>query len=163
MTNAISARLQLLLSLSCLSLPAAPAFAQATSTFTVQAQGRVGSTTQVAATAASPETVSFSGSIRIISTVVLDPAGGPPTAVVSIDARQVSGKGLTTGTIYSNSGQANLTRRFAASDLIKTTVAFYPSGPGGFLKARTALVTVNLTYNTTTRALTAVSASIGNF
>jgi len=139
---------------------ATPAFAQAISTFTIQVAGTVG--IPVAAVAGALETVSFSGPLRIRATVVTDPAGGPPSVVVSIDARGVAGKGLSTGMVYVNSGQANLTRRFAATDQIKTTFAFHPSTAGGFMQARTALATLNLTYNTTTQALTGATGSIGN-
>jgi len=46
--------------------------------------------------------------------------------------------------------------------VIKTTFAFYPNAPGGFAKARTALLTLNLGYNTTTGALTSATAIVGN-
>jgi len=43
------------------------------------------------------------------------------------------------------------------------TFAMYPNTAGGYLKARTGMATLNLSYDTTTGALTAASASIGNF
>ena len=132
-------------------LLAAPAHAQAISSYTVQASGSV---------TIPAETVNFSGPIQITATVVNDPAGGPPTSVVSIDARQLVATGATSGTVFVNSGQAHLTRPLAATDTIATTFAFFPSGPGGFLKTRTALATLNLTYNLTTQALTGATASI---
>ena len=134
-----------------LLLLAAPAHAQAISTFTVQASGSVTTPT---------ETVNFSGPIQLIATVVNDPAGGPPTSVVSVDARQLVATGATSGAVFINSGQAQLTRVFAATDAIATTFAFFPPGPGGFLKTRTALATLNLTYNLTTQALTGATATI---
>jgi hypothetical protein len=132
-------------------LLAAPAHAQAISTFTVQASGSV---------ATLAETVNFSGPIQITATVVNDPAGGPPTSMVSIDARQVVATGATSGTVFINSGQAHLTRPLAATDVVATTFAFFPSGPGGFLKTRTALATLNLSYNLTSQALTGATATI---
>ena len=138
--------------LGCL-LFGAPARAQAisTSTFTVTAAGSV--TTPA-------ESVAFSGPIQIASTIVPDPAGGPTTAVVNIDARQLTGLGAITGTAFLNSGQANLTRTLVASDVIQTTFSFFPSGPGGFLKPRTAVLNLTLTYDLISGALTAATASI---
>ncbi|MFL5312617.1 MAG: hypothetical protein ACJ79H_19455 [Myxococcales bacterium] len=130
---------------------AAPAHAQAISTFTVQASGSVTTPT---------ETVNFSGPIQITATVVNDPAGGPASSVVGVDARQLVATGATSGARFINSGQAQLTRVFGATDSIQTTFAFYPAGPGGFLNTRTALATLNLSYNVTTQALTGATASI---
>jgi hypothetical protein len=136
--------------LGCL-LFCAPAHAQAANTFTVQASGTV--TTPA-------EAVAFSGPIQISSTIVTDAAGGPPTSVVNIDARQLSALGATTGTVFLNSGQANLTRPLVASDVIQTTLSFFPGGPGGFLKPKTAVLNLTLTYDLLTGALTAATASI---
>jgi len=80
--------------------------------------------------------------------------------MVSIDARQVVATGATSGATFINSGQAQLTRIFGATDVIATTFAFYPAGPGGFLKTKTALATLNLSYNVTTQALTGATATI---
>jgi hypothetical protein len=149
--------------LGCLFL-AAPAFAQAVSTSTVQVAGTVGGAkTAAASTGSTGEAVVFSGPVQVTCRVMTNPAGPPTTTVVSIDARQVQGTGASTGTVYANSGQANLTRPFAATDQIQTTFAFFPSGAGGYLKARTALLTLNLTYDTTTLALTGVSGTIASF
>jgi hypothetical protein len=139
-------------------LPAAPARAQAISTFTVQVSGVVSG----AGTAAGPEAVSFSGPVQITSTVVTDPTGGPPSTVVFVDAQGVTGKGLLTGAAYVNSGQANLTRMFGAADVIKTTFAFFPNTASGFMKARTALLTLVLTYDLTSQALTSAAGVVGN-
>ncbi|HZX93401.1 MAG TPA: hypothetical protein VFE90_02720 [Myxococcales bacterium] len=136
--------------LGCLLL-GAPANAQATSSFTVQTSGSV---------TTSSETVNFSGPIEITSTIVTDPLGGPPTAVVSVDARQLVAQGATTGTLFLNSGQAMLTRELLSTDTIQTTFSFFPPGPGGFLKTKTAVVNLTLTYNLTTQALTNATASI---
>ena len=153
--NTYFSRMSLLLGgvLGCLLL-AAPAHAQAVSTYTVQASGSVLTST---------ESVVFSGPIQVTATVVTDPAGGPPTSIVSIDARQLIATGSVSGTVFVNSGQANLTRQLVSPDVIRTTFAFFPSGSGGQLKARTALATLNLSYNLATGALTGVTASISTF
>jgi hypothetical protein len=93
---------------------------------------------------------------------VNDPAL-PPQVVVSVDTTSLSCVGMTTKAVYLNSGQANLTRPLVASDTIQTTFAVYPNTAGGYMNARTAMVTLKLTFDTTTGALTSASASIGNF
>jgi len=80
-----------------------------------------------------------------------------------VDTRGLSCVGQSTKTTYLNSGQANLTRLLVASDVVQMTFAMYPNTAGGYLKARTGMATLNLSYDTTTGALTAASASIGNF
>src|SRR5690349_8452132 len=93
-----SARRELLIlgALGCLLLPAA-ARAQATSTFTVQTTGSVTTPSEV---------VNFSGPLQLAVTTVPDPAGGPTTAVVNVEATQIAGTGATSGTSFINSGQA---------------------------------------------------------
>jgi hypothetical protein len=136
---------------------------EATSTFTVQTAGTVGSpsATAVVSNTATLETVACSGPVKVVSNAVTDPAL-PPGVVVSIDASGLSCVGQTTKTIYLNTGYANLTRPLVANDVIKTSFAFYPNGPGGFAKARTALLTLKLGYNTTSGALTSATALVGN-
>ena len=105
------------------------------------------------------EPVTFSGPVVVTSTVVNDPALGP-SVVVALDGRGLKATGGTTGTVYINECEANLTRPFGATDVIKTTFAFYEDKPGGYLNAKTAMVTLNLTYDTATMALTKVIGSV---
>lgn len=154
MTMKLLANLRLFLALGACVLMSGPARAQAVSTFTVQATGSVTSVT---------DSINFSGPVYVSATIVPDPAGGPATAVVSVDARSLVATSAVTGATFVNSGQARLTRVFGASDVIKTTFSFFPPGPGGFLRGRTALVTLNLTYDLTTQALTGATAAISNF
>jgi hypothetical protein len=109
-----------------------------------------------------PELINCTGPVKIATAAVTDPVL-PPGVVVTVDVRGLSCVGQTTGATYINSGFANLTRLLLASDVVKTTFAVYPSTAGGYMNARTAMVTLNLTYDTTTGALTSASASIGNF
>ena len=109
-----------------------------------------------------PESVSFSGSARV--TVIPAPDGGPGPlfrVAVSIALGHVTGQGLSTGTIYVLSGQADLTRRFAASDLVHVTFPFSARGAAATAGARTALVTFAFTYDVNTGTLVATTASIG--
>ena len=154
MTKNLRTNLRLFLALCACILMSGPARAQAVSTFTVQTSGSVTSAT---------DTINFSGPVYVTTTVVPDPAGGPATAMVSVDARSLVATSSMTGASFVNSGQARLTRVFGATDVIKTTFSFFPPGPGGFLRGRTALVTLNLTYDLTTQALTGATAAISNF
>jgi hypothetical protein len=154
-----------------LCLAAAPAYAQATSptpqatsTFTLQTSGTVSWPTGAAAPSSTmiPEKVDCSGAVKVITTAVMRRTL-PPGVVVSIDTRELSCVGQTTKAAYVNTGQANLTRLLVPNDLIETTFAFHPNVPGGYLDARTALLTLNLSFDTTTGALKSAVASIGNY
>jgi hypothetical protein len=161
---------------AALLLAAAPGFAQvATSSFTARLGGSVSEAAPPLAAGrsrslalqrtgpAAAEKVVFSGALKCRAVVVTDPGNGERTAMVYVDARGVTGKGASTGALYLNSGQANLTRKFVVRDQVKLTFAFFKSGPGGHLQPRTALATVNLTYDNATGALTGVSGFISSF
>ena len=155
-----------------LAVPAAKA--QTTvSTFTIQVSG-----TASAAKTGLPETVKFSGPVVITTTVVTDPAAStpdattsalPPSVVVSVDGRGVTGVGQKSGTTYKNECEANLTRLFGATDTVELTFAFFAapaaSAPadavGLYLTSKTGVLTLNLTYDTSTTALTGVTAAVG--
>jgi len=150
-----------------LLLAAPPAYAQsAVTSATPTASGTVGSTPPltdrpgVPVDPAASESVACSGPVKLTTAAVSDPTM-PPGVVVSIDARGLTCIGQVTGTKYVNSGQANLTRLLVANDVIKTTFAFY--APGGFLHARTAQLTLNLSYDTKTGALLSSSVTVGSF
>src|SRR5713101_2045610 len=107
---------------------------------------------------ASAQTATSTFSVNSSATI-----GTPPGVVVRVDARGLTCVGATSKTAYLNTGFANITRLLVASDVVKMTFALYPNTAGGYMKARTGMVTVNLSYNTTTGALTGASATIGNF
>ena len=159
MTNSIASRFPIALSLVVcgLVLAAAPANAQTStvSSFTIQVSG-----TASAVKTGLTETVAFSGPLVVIANVVTDPALGP-TVAVFVDGRGVTGSGNKTKTAYANTLVANLTRPFGPTDTIQTTFAFFQDTPGGYLNAKTGLLTLNLSYDTTTMALTNVTASVG--
>jgi hypothetical protein len=161
--------------LGALLLAVPSALAQTTvSTFTIQVSG-----TASAVKTGLKETVSFSGPLVVTTTVVTDPSASTPTAttttlppsvVVSIDGRGVVGTGQKTGTKYVNECEASLTRFFAATDAVELTFAFFPAPSssdanagliGSYLSSKTGLVSLNLTYDTTTMALTNATAAFG--
>ena len=171
MTNLTSSRLQIALSLLVAVAAAGPASAQtATSTFSVSSSGTVGTapgnTATPVADAPPPtpqtEMISCTGTVKVSTVSVSDPALGPQV-VVSLDTTALSCVGQSTKTTFLNSGQGNLTRPLVANDVLKMTFAVYPNTAGGYLKARTGMATANLSFNTTTGALTAASVTIGNF
>jgi hypothetical protein len=151
--------------LGCLLLAAGPAFAQtATSLFTTTISGTLGTVLAPGPlpTPTGPELINCTGPVKIATAAVSDPTL-PPGVVVTVDVRDLSCVGQTTGATYINSGFANLTRPLLATDLVQTTFAVYPETAGGYMDARTAMVTLNLIYDTITGALTTASAAIGNF
>ena len=159
MTNPISSRLPIALSLLLggLLFAAEPAHAQvvSTSSFTLAVSG-----TASAVKTGLAETVQFSGPLIVTATVVNDPTLGPAVALF-VDGRGVTGTGNKTKTAYANTCVANLTRPFGPTDVVRTTFAFFQNVPGGYMSAKTGLLTLNLTYNTTTQALTNVTACVG--
>ncbi len=148
-----------------LTATAAHAQATASSSYTVSVSGTLGTKTTTASSgtvSTSPEAVSCTGPLKISAVTVRDPVM-PPGVVFSFDSRGLSCVGLTSKIAYINSGQANLTRPLVPTDVVETTFAFYQNVPGGYLKARTAVATLNVSYNTTTGALTSATGSISAF
>ena len=165
MTHATFGGTQTVLSLlsGCLLAAGAASAQTTTSTFSVLSSGTVvGTAPGGAASVAAPENINCTGTVKIITTAVSDPTL-PPGVVVFVDARGLSCVGATSKTVYLNSGIANLSRLLVPADVVKMTFALYPNTVGGYMQARTGMLTLNLTYNTTTGALTSASSSIGNF
>ena len=107
-----------------------------------------------------PESVTFSGNVVIHATVVTDPA--LPTGVtLFVDGKGVRGIGDETGTVYVNSCEANVTRRFRRTDKITLTFAFFEDKPRSFLKSKTGVMTITLTYDEATRKLTRATGAVG--
>ena len=106
------------------------------------------------------ETVTFSGDVVIHATVVTDPA--LPTGVtLFVDCKGIRGAGDETGTVYINSCEANVTRLFRPTDRVTLTFAFFEDKQGSFLKAKTGVLTITLTYDEKTRTLTRATAAVG--
>jgi hypothetical protein len=159
-------------------LAAPPAHAQSTvSSFTPTVSGRVISSantpakTRVVTDPLASENIFCTGPVKITTAAVTDEIL-PPGVVVSVDARGLSCVGETSGATYVNTGQANLTRSLVATDVIETTFALYQGVPGeshrartkraGFLGARTGLLTLHLTYDTISGALSNATGSVGS-
>jgi hypothetical protein len=134
---------------------ATPAYAQVTASSTFSVPVSVKLVTPI-------ESVACTGPLKVSAVTVRDPIM-PPSVVFSFDSRGLSCVGETSKIAYINSGQANLTRPLVPVDVIETTFAYYQDVPGGYLKARTAVATLNVSYNTTTGALTGATGSISAF
>jgi hypothetical protein len=135
-----------------LSLAFAPAlFAQSTSSTVVRVAGTV---------AGVPENVDLAGTAKVEVVYATDAfPGSKPRLVVSI-ALDVSGRGLSTHALYSGKAEANVTRSFAASDVVEVTFPFYPRGSAATAPARTVAATFTLNYDPATGALTSASGSL---
>ena len=158
MTDTNSSRLPIAFSILLgVLIAAAPTHAQTSvsSSFTIAVSG-----TASAVKTGLAETVAFSGPLIIKATVVNDPTLGP-TVAIFLDGRGVAGTGNKTKAAYANTCVANLTRPFGPTDVVQTTFAFFQDVPGGYMSSKTGLLTLNLTYNVTTQALTNVTASLG--
>jgi hypothetical protein len=143
-----------------LLLPAGAAAQSAASSFTVSvADGLVGPAAGAMA-AGGRESIACSGPVKVEANAMPDPALGP-TVTVSVDARGLVCTGQTTRAAYVNTAQANLTRLLAPTDVVETTFALHRNVPGGFMRARTARLTLNLSYDAT-GALTGATASVAS-
>jgi len=107
-----------------------------------------------------PESVSFSGQVRLNAKVVTDPDfGNPPTVVLSIDLSSITGVGSSTGKKYVVANQETLNRRLSAADTVQVNFPFYPSG-GSAMSSRIGTASLNLSFNVNTLQLTAASGEI---
>ena len=107
-----------------------------------------------------PEAVALNGFVRVASKVVRDPDfGKPPIVLLTIDFSGVTGVGLVTGAKYVTSGDQQLIRPLVAVDVVDVTFAVFPGTRGGMAKARSALASLTLLYDTNSGALTTGAAS----
>jgi hypothetical protein len=125
--------------------------ASVTSTLTIPIAGTV---------TASPESVSLSGSIQIVNTLVRDSLlGSPPKVRLSIKLVNVSGVGLSTGTKYVATGEDTLLRLLKISDSFEITFPFYRDTPNGRSSARSALAAITLKFDLLSGTLSGATAS----
>ena len=152
----------------------APSFAsaQATLSASTTTATSTSSTTTTTATSAlvpvkgavsgAPETVNFSGQVKVSTNVVTDPDfGAQPTVLLSIDMTGVTGVGVSTGKKYLVSGPGTMNRRLNAADLVQVTFPFYQSGASP-TTARTGAAAFSLGYNVSTLKLTGASGQIAS-
>ena len=134
-----------------LATPAARGM-DAESTFTTHVSGKL---------VGAPETVSCSGPVKLSVMVQNDP-GAPPNAIVTVDTQDLKCRGLKTRTPYVNSGHSILTRLLLPTDAIETSIAVYPDTSDGHLNARSALLSLKLSYNVANGALRDASVTLSS-
>src|ERR1051325_4563994 len=68
-----------------------------------------------------PESVSLSGTLQIVSTVIIDPLLSAPRSRMAVTLVDVTGTGLTSGLTYVAVGENRLLRRLVPSDHVDLT------------------------------------------
>lgn len=106
------------------------------------------------------ETLTFSGTVVISATAVTDPAL-PAGVTLFVDGKGIRGAGNETGTVYVSSLEANVTRLFRPTDKVTLTFAFFEEKSGAFLKSKTGVLTLTLTYDEKKRTLTGATGVVG--
>jgi len=109
----------------------------------------------------SPESVSLSGSLSIVTTLVIDPLLTSPKERIAIKLVDVSGTGLTSGAQYVAVGENRLLRPLALSDQLDLMFPFYRA-PDGQLSARSAMASITLKFDLVTGSLTGATATFSS-
>ena len=134
-----------------LAVPAARA-QEAESTFKTRVSGRL---------VGAPEDIKCSGPVKLSVMVQRDP-GAEANAIVTVDTQDLKCRGVRTKTSYVNSGHAILTRLLSSTDVTETSIAVYPDTSDGHLNARSALLSLKLSYDVATGALRDASVALSN-
>ena len=109
----------------------------------------------------SPESVSFAGQAKVSSRLAPDPDFFKPRLVLSIDLREVSGIGSTSGAKYVISGPELVQRGVAASHTIEITFPFRRSASAG-LSARSGVASFVIDFDVNTGAVTGASGNVSS-
>jgi uncharacterized protein YhjY with autotransporter beta-barrel domain len=135
-----------------LAAPAARA-QEADSTFTTRVSGRI---------VGAPEDIKCSGPVKLSIMVQRDPDRAQANAIVTVDTTDLKCMGVRTKTSYVNSGHSILTRLLSSTDVTETSIAVYPDTSDGHMNARSALLSLNLSYNVANGALRHASVALSN-
>lgn len=104
------------------------------------------------------ESIFLSGYVLIKMMVVRDPDfGKTPTVRLDIDLSNVTGVGLKTGATYVASGNQDLVRPLAATDVVEITFAVVPNRAA--MSTRTALASFAFNFNVATGTFIQATAS----
>lgn len=109
-----------------------------------------------------PESVSFSGNVKLGTRLAPDPDFGSPSLVVSIDLTGVSGVGSSTRTKYAIGGPEIVQKRLAPSYLVDITFPFYKNGTNGSSGARSGFATFSFNVDSATGAVSGATGSIAS-
>jgi hypothetical protein len=99
--------------------------------------------------------------VKLSVTVQHDPAA-PTNAIVTVDTQDLKCRGVKTRTPYVNSGHSILTRHLLPTDVTETSIAVYPDTSDGHMNARSALLSLKLSYNVANGALRDASVTLSN-
>jgi hypothetical protein len=120
-------------------------------------------TTSVSATVnGATEKVNCKGPVQLSVMVQRDPTMPHPSSIITVNTTALVCTGATSKAAYSNTGHAVLTRVFGATDTLDALIAVFPAAKGGFMKARSAALTLNLKYNSGSAALVGASATLAS-
>jgi hypothetical protein len=110
----------------------------------------------------SPESVTFSGSVKLATRLAPDPDFGSPSLVVSIDLTGITGVGASTRTKYAISGPEIVQQRLAPTHVVDITFPFYKSGTMGTTGARSGTASFSFNVDSATGAVSAAVGSIAS-
>lgn len=153
-----------------LSLTAAPAWAQeamtaetssleATSLFAAPEPAQGAWVAIKGVVSGSPESVNFAGQAKVSSRLAPDPDFFKPRLVLSIDLREVSGVGSSSGAKYVISGPELVQRSVAASHAVEITFPFRRSASAA-LSARSGVASFVIDFDVNTGAVTGASGNV---
>jgi hypothetical protein len=107
------------------------------------------------------ESVSLSGRLVIVSTLVTDATLASPKVRLAFSIVGVSGAGLTSGTKYIATGEDRLIRRLTLSDHVDLVFPFYRTGDWP-KSARSAMASITLGFDVATGSITRATATISS-
>lgn len=160
-----------LLAAGALALGFAAGAASTDTTVQATVKGQVGGTAAAqtqsaessALTGASTERVNFSGNAVIKANVRDDPDfRTPPIVVLSIDLSGVSGVGATTKKKYVTTNKTIVQRRLRPTDTVDVSFPFWVSGTRETGSGPVGKVSIALTYDVNTKALTSAAGSVSS-
>jgi hypothetical protein len=108
-----------------------------------------------------PESVSLSGNLSIMTTLVVDPLLASPKERVTIKVVNVSGVGLTSGAKYIATGEDRLLRTLAMTDHLDIMFPFYQASVGP-RSARSAMASITLKFDLVTGSITGATATFSS-
>jgi len=135
------------------AVPAARADSTAFSSFTVPVSGTL---------LGGNEKISCKGPVRLSAMAQKDPITQHANVVITVDTTGLACQGLSSKMSYLNTGHSILTRILTPNDRLEASIAVYPKHERGHLEARSAVVTMQLSYNLASSALVGATATLAN-
>jgi hypothetical protein len=108
------------------------------------------------------EKVNCKGPVRLSVMAQKDPSTPHANAIVTVDTTALACTGASSKMAYANTGHSILTRILTPTDTLEASIAVFPRHETGHLQARSAVVTLQLSYNLASAALVGATATIAN-